>query len=195
MVRKGSKRLFTHKKILAAVVVAMLLAGVIISVVHLASGPANGTVLKTKPVQSAAAPADKVLTSRYFTTHYPARYSEIPTGPSASLQSWTLVGHQGAVDQESSKISVIITALPAGGVKEDSAYKLYNAYPSLYELSQTSYGQDSAIIAKRSDSGYQQTVLWPHGNYLLTVSLTAGTEMPLVDSELQTLLSQLRWLI
>jgi len=90
---------------------------------------------------------------------------------------------------------MIITALPAGGVKDDSAYKLYNANPALYKLSQVSYGPDPVIIAKRSDSGYQQTVLWPHGSYLLTVSMTAGTETPLLDSELQTVLSHLRWLI
>lgn len=186
----------SRKRLLVVVLLlAGLLAGALIFVVHLVSGPANGTVLKTMPVQSPAATGDKVLASKYFTTHYPARYSEVPTGRSASLQSWTLIGHQGTVDQESSKISVVIAALPAGGVKEDSAYKLYSAYPALYKLSQASYGHDSVIIAKRSDSGYQQTVLWPHGNYLLTVSLTAGTEMALVNSELQTVLSHLQWLI
>lgn len=187
----------SRKTLLIVGLMIVLLAGAAIFVVHLVSGPANGTVLKTRPVQSASsAQGDKILASKYFTTHYPRRYQLLPNqSPSASLQSWTLVGHQGTVDQESSKISVVITALPAGGVKEDSAYKLYNAYPALYKLSQASYGHDSVIIAKRSDSGYQQTVLWPHGKYLLTVSLTAGTEMALVDSEMQTVLSHLQWLI
>lgn len=191
----GVRRLFRHKKIWAAVGVLGLSAGALTFVMHLASGPAYGTVLKTVPVQSAAATSDKVLASKYFITRYPARYSQVPTGPSASLKNWTLVGHQGTIDQESSQISIIITALPTGGVKEDSAYKLYSAYPALYTLSQAAYGHDSVIVAKRSDSSYQQTVLWPHGNYLLTVSLTADTETTLVDKELQTLLSHLQWLV
>jgi uncharacterized membrane protein YjjB (DUF3815 family) len=181
--------------LVAGLLACLVVAGALIFVVHLVSGPANGTVLKTMPVQSTAATGDKILASKYFTTHYPARYSQVPTGSSASLQSWTLVGHQETAGQESSKISVVITALPAGGVKEDSSYKLYNAYPALYKLSQASYGHDSVIIAKRSDSGYQQTVLWPHGNYLLTISLTSGSESSLIDSEMQTVLSHLQWLI
>lgn len=191
----GLKRLSRHKKILATVVMVILLVTAIIFIARLVSGPANGTVLKTAPVQSAGSTSDKILASKYFTTRYPARYSIVPTGSSASLQAWTLIGHQATIDQESSKISVIITTLPAGGVKEDSAYKLYDAYPALYKLSQTSFGGDSAIIAERADSGYQQTVLWPHGNYLLTVSLTAGTETAVVDNELQSLLNHLRWLV
>ncbi len=174
----------------------MLLAGAAIFVVHLIGGPANGTVLQTAPPSTPKLKSDKILASKYFTTHYPRRYQLLPNqSPSASLQSWTLVGHQGTVDQESSKISMVITTLPAGGAKEDSAYKLFASQPALYKLSTAVYGQGSVIVAKRSDSGYQQTVLWPHGNYLLTVSLTAGTESPLVDSELQTVLSRLQWLI
>jgi len=176
-------------------VVAAMLVIIIIFVMYAAGGPANGTILKARPVQSTAITADKTLAGKYFTMPYPARYTEIPTGPSSSLQSWILVGHQLTLDQESSKLSIVITALPAGGVQEDSAYKLYSAYPALYKLSQASYGHDPVVIAKRSDSSYQQTILWPHGNYLLTISLTAGTETAPLDNELQAMLSHLQWLI
>lgn len=154
--------------------------------------PATGTVLRpqTKPVAQ-----NQELVSQYFHCEYPAHYDLQPSPTNvAALQAWVLLAHQqGTHYEQTSRLGLTIESLPAGGVTETSGYKLYQSRPELYQLTTATAGGDPIIVAKRQDPTYQQTVLWPHGSYLLTISLTAGGETSAVDADLQTILSSLQW--
>ncbi len=192
------KKVLSRKKVKLSVGLLLLICAVIgltAAVLHIMRQPANGDVIKTNPTElTTPQPSVRTLDSKYFSTQYSGRYQLLPsTNASASLQSWTLVAHQEAGVGIQRKLSIVITKLPDGGVKEDSAYKLYAAHPELYQLSQAVYANDSVFVAKRTDTSYQQNILWPHDGYLLTVSLTSASQTDLADSELQSLLTALRW--
>lgn len=169
--------------------------GLVLFMVNRLNQPANGTIIQTNTTElTTPQPSVRALDSKYFTAQYSGRYRLLPsTEASASLQYWTLVAHQESGGNIQRKLSVIVTRLPKGGVKEDSAYKLYNAHPELYQLTQATYGGEAVFVAKRTDPTFQQTVLWSHGEYLLTVSLTAATETDIANDEFQSLLTSLRW--
>ncbi len=132
--------------------------------------------------------------SKYFRTKYPDRYElKDNTKPSASLQSWQLLAHQSIGGRPAAQFSVVVENMPSGGVKESSAYKLFSAYPNLYSLVQKIYQNESVTVALRSDPSYTQTVLWPHGRFLLTISQTSSTRSDRLEKEFETLLSNLSW--
>ncbi len=183
------------KLLAVTVLISALAVGMALIVASFFRQPANGTIISTSPGSlTTPQPSHRALDSKYFSARYSGRFQLLPESKvSASLQNWTLVARQEAGVGQSAKLSLVITPLPSGGVREDSAYKLYEAHPELYTLSESTYGGESVIVSKRSDPTYQQTVLWPHGNYLLTVSLTSGPESELVNNEFGDMLSSLKW--
>jgi len=187
------RRWFSKKRLIVLSILAII-AGAAVYAVYYISQPAVGNVAVTKTSDPSLKPASyKTLDSPYIKTQYPDRYEVQKQNASASLDAWILVAHQKSSVLEASQISIIVTTLPAGGVKEDSAYKLFEAHPELYTLKQTTYSEGLAYTAKRTSPTYQQTVLLPHGKYLLTVGLMAGRETDLLDSELQGLFTSLSW--
>lgn len=182
-----------RKVLIITTALLIVLAGGVVWVIHLVRGPANGTVIQlvNQPIQK----LDKTLSSKYFTAQYPGRYEAAQTQQiaSASLKSWTLISHQEPGVGEGAKLSIIVTTLPADGVKGDSAYSLYNAHPELYSLKPVTYGTDKGYDAKRTDTSYQRTILWPHKTYLLTVTVTASNESDLVNNELLSFVKSVTW--
>ena len=190
---------FSRKKlklIVAILVIAVVIGLAVLYIMRLLNQPANGTVIRTGPTAlTTPQPSYRTLDSKYFTARYSGRFGLAASAPktSASLQAWTLVAHQEAGIGESSKISVIVASLPIGGVTEDGTYKLFAAYPELYTISEATYGGDQVVVAKRIKPTYQQTVLWSHNGFLLTVTLSAASETDLVNGELDSLLTSLKW--
>lgn len=187
-----------RKKFKTGTVILLVIAvivGLILFMMNRLNQPANGTIIQANTTElTTPQPSVRTLDSKYFTAQYSGRYQLLPsTEASASLQYWTLVAHQQAGGNIQRKLSIIVAKLPEGGVKEDSAYKLYDAHPELYQLTQVTYSGETVFAAKRSDPTFQQTVLWPHGEYLLTVTLTAATETDTANDEFQSLLTSLRW--
>jgi hypothetical protein len=150
--------------------------------------PANGP-------KTARTPADKTINSKYFVTKYPGRYRlrTVPFGQSASLAAWQLTAPQEPGVGQSTTISIVIENLSAGGVQQSSTYKLFTSRPGIYKLSSGTYDNEPVIIAKQTEPTFQQTILWPHGSTLLSVSLTAGSETDVTGQEIQTVLQNLRW--
>jgi len=157
--------------------------------------PVEGTIIQTAGSTGNSTPKDKYLTTTYYSTLYPARYklSPKPTN-SASIDAVVLIAHQQSGAGVGSKITLTIVPMPEGGVTEDSSYKLSAGRPDLYALTEDQYGSDNVQIATRSDPSYERVILWPHGSYLLTITLTAGAQTQFIDNELQTVLTNLQWL-
>jgi hypothetical protein len=155
--------------------------------------PVEGTIT---PPKVPHVPSAVQLQTTYFETKYPARYQKktVPSQQSASLGAWVLVAQQDPGVGQSSRINLTVTTLPVGGVTEDSAYKLFTAEPQYYTLSQSKLGDDPVTIAVRNDPTYQKTILWPHGNYLLTISMLTANEQDQAKNDLQTVLANLHWL-
>lgn len=193
---KKSKK--AHKKLRNFIIVMLLvgaLAGGALYGIHILRGPATGTVIQTSTPDIVKSP-DGVITSDFLTAHYPGRYAPVQTqnqGASASLQAWTLYAHQVEGIGQSATIALVITNLPAGGVKSDSAYNLFSVRTDIYKLTTSTYKSEPVYIAKRHDPTYQYTVLWPHKKLLLTATLTAGGESDLVNNELNALLTSVEW--
>jgi hypothetical protein len=182
-----------RKILIISAIVLLVVAGGTFFIIHLVKGPANGTVIDliSQPIQK----SDQILSSKYFSAQYPGRYGIAQTQQiaSSSLKSWTLVAHQEPGVGEGAQLSITVTNLPADGVKGDSAYSLYNAFPDKYTLKPATYGKDKGYDAKRKDTPYQRTILWPHKTYLLTISLTASNESDLVNNELQSFVKSVTW--
>jgi hypothetical protein len=179
--------------VLAALIVVV---GAAFLVLQKINGPVNGTVLnKTNGEEAADTPDDEVLASSYFITRYAGNYrlKAIPRDQSASLAAWQLLAKQSPGGGQATKITIVVDNLPPGGAKASSAYQLFASRPEVYELSQAKYNHEPVIVAKQSEPTYQQTVLWPHQSYLLSVTLTAGQETELTDQEIGIILTKLQW--
>jgi hypothetical protein len=188
-----------HKKIkilliVLAVVAAMV--GMAAYAVHSLNKPAMGTIKQAEPTDlQANQVTTKKLSSGYLSASYPNRYgiNELSAATSASLHAWMLVAHQASIYEQAAQISIIITNLPVGGVKQDSAYSLYSSRPEIYKLSKATYNNDPVYVSKRSDQTYQKSILWPHKNFLLTITLTTSNETDAINHELDTILKSVKW--
>lgn len=139
-------------------------------------------------------PGLKTLHTPYFSLEYSDKYTyQTNQSPSASIDSWILLAKQALGLGLASKIAISLTNAPVGGVKEDSAYKLFASRPELYTISDATYRGETVVVGKRTTPTYEQTVLWPHGQYLLTISLTSGGDLETVIAEQEALLNSVAW--
>jgi hypothetical protein len=158
--------------------------------------PVEGTIVHAaqSPTKEAA-PASKDLSTVYYSISYPARYELLPAPtPSASLDAEILSAQAQPGFGVTSKLLLTVTDLPVGGVTEDSSYKLFEAEPDIYSFSQETRGSDTTYVAIRAEPDYQKTILWPHGSHLLTITLVTGAQSETTDADLQTVLTNLKWL-
>ena len=88
--------------------------------------------------------------------------------------------------------------LPSGGLSGDTSYTVRTQQPAEYQMSAKQYAGDMVHVA--SDSSTSSVVaFWPHGSYLATISISAGTDAPSGDNNadelnsLQPLLNAWQW--
>lgn len=155
--------------------------------------PAVGTVTQVMPATEKA-PDNKTATGKYILFKYPARYSEASNkNQSASLEYWILVTRFGQGTGQTGQISLNITNLPEGGVKEDSSYKNIHAFSDKYKLTDKSINNEPVIIATRMDPSYERTALWPHKKLLLTATLTSSVDDVQLNKEFDELLNSVQF--
>lgn len=196
MFGRKKQQTLLKKKLVVSGVTVILISGTAFYAIKLLSRPVEGVIneqVNEKPVLQEIAP--KILNSDYFSLTYPGRYElQASDDNFASLQSWILIAHQAIGLGQASKISISVAVAPVGGVTEDSAYKLFAAFPETYTIKNTSYGGEPVVVGLRSDASFEHTVLWLHGSKLLTVSLTAGGETEQLIAELELILQSVNWL-
>lgn len=182
-------------RIIFVVILLALLVGILALGLRALNNPAVGTVNEnlnqsetTKPVVL------KDFDTVYFSTKYSGRYSlQKNNNQSASLDSWVLVAHQAIGVGPSGIMSVTIAKLPTGGVKENSAYKLFEAFPDVYDVANETHASQTVVVAERTKDNYEHTALWSRGVYLLTVSVTSNQKNDLLVQEFNTFLDNLIW--
>ena len=197
--KKILNRLKKHKiRNIITLTVALLAMGSFLYIKHLANSPALGTVALNTDISNqyeTTTKALKTFSSDYFSFQYPARYSlQTNQNKSASIASWNLIAHQVIGEGPGSIISVTISNVPKGGVTEDSAYKLFSAFPDRYKLTKPTINKDEVVIAEQVSPSYGRVALWAHGKYLATFSLTSGQQNDLLVNELDTILKNVQWL-
>lgn len=184
------------KKRIILLAILMVIVGVVWLVIHALTGPASGSVSNSTAGDAATSINPIALQTNYFTATYPSAYklaAKLQNNDSASLDHWTLDGQPTPDSPATSHINLIITNLPAGGVTEDSAYKLYQAFPQTYTLSKLTYQGDNGYKATAHDTTYRTFILWPHKKYLLTASLVTPSSNGQADQDFQTVLDSIRW--
>lgn len=159
------------------------------------NGPAEGTVsVSTIQDDTANEVPLKPLIGTFYSTKYPGRYElQSSSKNSASLEAWLLVARQAIGIGPSGVISMTVATLPPGGVKEDGAYKQFEAFKNLYTLTTRNYSGEEVIVADRTETNFEHTVLWPHNEYLLTMSMTSPVKNDVLLAEFETILSSLVW--
>ena len=177
--------------------VSMVLAGLAVAVAVLAivslNKPALGTVTQIAPAEEKI-PEKKTITGKNISFQYPARYSESSNqNQSASLEYWILVTRIGQGTGPTGQVSVIITNLPEGGVKEDSSYKNVHAFTDKYKLSDATYNNEPVILAKRVDPTYERVALWSHKKLLLTATMSSSADSEQLNNEFDELLRSVVW--
>jgi hypothetical protein len=195
--RKTHQGTYRTKKIIAWVAVIILLISIGLNVVHKLNQPSVGVIKEVTPVELTTQKiSSKTLKSDYFSFNYPGRYElqQTKDNSSASLESWILIAHQALGLGQSSKISISIVELSVGGVKEDSAYKHFLAFPELYIVSNSLLSGEPIVISERTNPSFEHTVLWPHGRYLLTISLTSAEKSDELITEVGAILRSFAWL-
>lgn len=182
------------KLVLGIVGVIIILAAIIYGlIVPRFNRPTVGHVTIPIPTHSAQA-AYKNLITPYYNTNYPTTYKVLAKpAHSASLDAELLSGHEEAGPGASTHIAITVITLPAGGVTEDSSYLLFKTHPDNYVMTQQTIGDDQVTVATRLTPDYEKIYLWPHGNYLLTFDLTTGAQSPIIDGEIDHMLTNLRW--
>lgn len=183
-------------RICLGLILLIVLAGLGYKGTKILSGPAEGIV--TQNVERTEAEQKIVMTkdlvNSYFSAKYAGRYElQTNTNKSASLQSWLLVARQAAGAVPAGIISITIVYLPTGGVKEDSAYKQFEAFKDIYTLSKRTYSAEEVVVADRTETNFEHTALWAHGGYLLTASMTSNQKNELLLSEFDAILDSLKW--
>jgi len=183
------------KKVLIPLILIVVTGSGIAFLIKSMNSPAEGTVGVTSQSNSVEPPATpKKLGGKYVAFEYPSRYERIAkNNPSASLEHWTLYGRQALGPGPSAQISVIVAKMPAGGVKEDGAYKLYAAFPDKYKLTKMTQDNEEVIIGTANGEEYIRTALWGHKDYLLTVAISSNQENEQLVTEMNALLESVEW--
>lgn len=195
MVIKLKRIVKRHKKWLFILMALAVLGIAIIYVMKMISKPADGVVNEGISQPLPVAPAVfKDFKSQYFTSRFANRYElQVNQNKTASLESWIMLAHQIMGQGPGAKIGVSVTNLPAGGVKEDGAYKQFEAFPAIYTTTTEKHQSQDVVVAERTDTNYEHTALWAHGAYLATFSLTSGQKNDQLVTELNTILDNLIW--
>ena len=159
------------------------------------SKPVTGTIVAATTSEDTIKPqVNENLRTPYYSVKYPARYDLSPKpAHSASLDAEILIAHQQARYGTGSRITLTVETAPIGGVSETSNYKLYKAEPNLYSMTAATYSGDPVTVVTRVEPNYQKIILWPHGAYLLTITLSSGVQAATTDADLQTIIDSLRW--
>lgn len=177
------------------VFIGLIMIGTI-AIVYVLPGfnaPTQGHIVTPRPVRDGQ-PAYKQLVTPYYSLRYSSAYQLLPKPEhSASLDAQILAGRQEGGIGVSSRMVLTIVELSPGGVTEDSSYMLYKSRPDTYALRQETIGGDTVVIATKKDGDYEKAYLWPHGKYLLTVTLLTGAESPVIEEEMNRMLRELRW--
>lgn len=157
--------------------------------------PVEGTIIsRSRPVRDDPVLANKQIKTAYYTAEYTPNYVQTKSPVhSASLDAQVLVAQQQDSIGTGSRITLTVTTMPGAGVVEDGAYKAFYAQPDLYTVSEDRRESDVLIIAKRTSPNYEQTILWPHAPYLLTITMVAATASTALDQEVQTIVESLKW--
>ncbi len=192
------KRMFLRKKIIITIIILILGLSAGLYGIQALNKPAEGVVNQdfNQPIAPYKQPSEilKEFKSTYFTSKYPSRYElQVNQNKSASLESWIVIAHQAIGQGPSSKIGISVTNLPNGGVKEDSAYKQFEAFKEIYTLTKETHNGKAVVVAERTDPNYEHTILWENSAYLLTASLTSGQKNSQLVSELNVILDNLMW--
>jgi len=184
-----------NKKVIIPLVIILVIVGAMLLLIRSLNSPAEGVVgVTSQKNANEPPPSPKKLSGKYIAFKYPNRYEQIAkNSTSASLEHWTLYGRQALGPGPSAQISVIVTTLPNGGVKEDSAYKLYAAFPDKYKLTETTQDNEKVIIGTANGAEYIRTALWEHKNLLLTVAFSSNQENEQLVTEMNALLASVDW--
>ena len=195
MIKKLMHVMLRRKKLLFLIAALTVLGSGIFYGVQTLNKPAEGVVHQDNGQSSLLAPTIlKDFRSQYFTSKYPSRYGlQVNQNTTASLESWILLAHQIMGQGPGSEIGISIVKLSVGGVKEDGAYKQFEAFPNLYTLTRETHQSEEVITAERTDPNYEHTVLWAHGSYLATFSMTSGQKNDQLVTEINMILDNLVW--
>ncbi len=126
------------------------------------------------PATSQAPASD--LDNSYFSLALPAGFvPQSSQSPSAGLLYSQTIIKPGAGG--SLIISIGISNLPAGGLKESSSYRLRAQQTQTYKLTeQTINGANVTVAARNDGAGGEVVAFLPHGSYLATIGITSGVQ-------------------
>ena len=190
------KNKVTNKKFLIPLaLVLILLIGTVLLIKSLNS-PAEGVVNINADTQLNTPPAaPKQAKGKFVTFNYPYRFEEsAKTSTSASLEHWILYARQALGTGPSAQFAINVSKLSAGGAKEDSAYKLFEAFPNKYKISKETYQGEEVLIGTNILDEYARTALWGHKDKLLAVSVTSSQANDQLVAEMTSILKSVKWL-
>lgn len=176
-------------------IVLLALGGSVYGAQRFMSGPAVGNSISSLPSATKSTPIElEQFDGTLFSFVHPMSYIEQVTKPAAnatSLESRTFIS-SGMV----SKVLVVtVSKLPSGKLEDDSSYAMRQQNPDKYKLQSTVIKNEKVMLATNSDGQqYQQTAFWPHGDKLLTFTMTGtASNIPAMTAEYQDMIGTISW--
>lgn len=139
----------------------------------------------------------ETIDTPYYSLEYNSEYvlQKDPTRTPDLLDLQVLLSHSEKKSPGAIRVSLGIEALPSGGVKEMSPYKLAEAYPQMYSIDQkTNNGTDLYVLTK-FDDGAVKIVLIPKDTVVLVMALASQTigDKPKYDTFIDQAIDTLVW--
>lgn len=177
---------------------------VILGLVRVVSQPVHGhntavDIQLKKPAGAKSAPVTPASQQQntYYTLDLPPGYHAAAGDQTVpGLLYAQLITKPGALG--SLIINVAVATLPAGGLSENSSYRLRVQQANRYQATTESRSGDTLQIYQDSQSG-EVTAFWPHRSYLATIAVSSVLNNPgneensEVRSVLQTMITGWQW--
>ena len=111
------------------------------------------------------------------------------------LDLQVLLSHSEKANPGSIRASLGVEALPSGGIKEMSPYKLAEAYPQMYSIDQKINDGVQMYVLTKYDDNAVKIVLLPKDNVVLVMALASQTvgDKPKYDTFIDQAIDSLVW--
>jgi len=173
-------------------VLAVLLAGVVVTLLVLTHSSANGTVYS--PVVNT--PKAPVITSvsvhgQYISFKRPSNFEpQKPDKPSGNeLEVFEYIKRPAPFYT----LNIVVSSLPSGNLTDDGSYNFRTINNNQFAATSFSVNGQPVLVFSDNTQSYAKAAFMAHGNKDVSVALNASLPGPDADQILQTVLNTISW--